>query len=177
MISEYMEYLRQLDKRLKREGIVQELNLDCDKHHIEDQVTVLEQFLYFNDVMQVCDSSRKITSLLGFENVGLTEYLRNQIYEKYEVEWNRKLAELTKQPDDAGVINREIHVISQREVKMFTEALNLTQEEVVAPEETTSWSGGFWGSSVGFEFDDEEEDFDDDMDFSDYDEEPDEVNS
>ena len=170
MLNEYIEHLRQLNTRLKRNGIVLPLNFDCDVDHLAAQVNVLEQFLYFNQVLKVADSSYKIESLLDFDDVLLSEFLRNEIYEKYEAEWNRTLLELTKQPEDAGVLNKEIKVISRREAELFTESLGLVREEETSKFDEPEFKP-IWGSSPdAFDFDDEEDEEDEDeADFDDYD--------
>lgn len=164
MLSQYLEHLNQIDKKLKREGINLALNLSVDGVHINEQVTILEQFLYFNRVLGVCDSIHKIPSLLNFDELGLTEFMRRQISEEYESEWNKKLAELTAQPEDAGKIDSEVKIISGQEVKLFTEALNLT------PSIVDKFRNFSETSDLGVEFDEDDEDEDED-DFEYYEDE------
>ena len=173
MLIEYLEHLKQLNNRLIRNGIVLPVNFDCDVNHLSAQVNVLEQFLYFNQVLKVSDSDCKIESLLDFDDIGLNEFLRNEIYERYEVDWNKKLLELTQQPDDAGIVDKPITVLSRREIELYTESLGLQKEEEIKQEDNTEFIPIWGSSSQSFSFDDdedeeEEEDYDsDDIDYSD----------
>lgn len=166
MVDEYIEYLKQLNNRLRRNNIVLPIDLSCDNTHLADQVTVLEQFLYFNQVLKISDSTHKIDSLLEFDDISLNDFLKNQIYEKYESEWNKKLLELTKQPIDAGIVNKPLKIISRREADLMTESLGLKQEKIY-----TSFVSS-WGNRESLEFDDddegEEDDDDDEDDYSVY---------
>ena len=165
MSNPYVSYLRQLNSKLKREGIVLPITITDDLTKISDRVVVMEQFLYFNDVLTTVDSNYKLEDILGFRNISFTEYLTNKITEEKEAEWSLKLAELTKQPSNAGVVDKPVEILQSRHgLKLFTEALNLHDEPVEDSQEVESKPFWLMGST---EFDFEEET--DDTDFSDYD--------
>ena len=161
MLNDYIEHLRQVNKKLQREGIVLPIDLDVDNQHIYSQVTILEHFLYFNSVLKKSDSLHNILDILNFKESTLTDFLRSKIYEDYEEEWNRKLAELTEQPKDAGNYGKPIEVISNMEIKLFTEALgldnNVDTSEIKSPE-SLSFPWGTGSTSFAFEDEDEEDD-------------------
>ena len=170
LYSEYQEYLRQLNNRLKRSGLNLPVNFDCDNSHIYMEVTKFEQFLYFNHVLQITDSEFQIPSLFDFQDIGVTEFLRNQIYAQYEAEWNQKMLELTQQPANAGVVDKPVSVIPHREMELFTESLGLVHEEE-KEEEKSSFIQSLWqtadAGASDFEFDDDEEE-EEEEDFEDY---------
>ena len=89
MLAEYLEHLKNLCGHLRREGVVIPVDLDCDAMHVYDQVNVIEQFLYFNRVLQISGSAYQLEDLLGFKDITVDEYLRNLIYEQYQAEWQK----------------------------------------------------------------------------------------
>ena len=84
MLSEYVLHLKNLCNRLKREGVDVPVDLDCDAAHLYDQITTIEQFLYFNHVLQVSGSAYQLENLLDFQDIGVDEYLRRKIQAEYQ---------------------------------------------------------------------------------------------
>ena len=125
MFKDYVSYLESLNNHLKREGITLPVDLSCDSFHILAQAVVLEQFLYFNDILKIVDSQHKIKSLLDINELDLDSFIRKMVFQKYMVVWNQRLEDLVKQPEDAGVISAPSTRLSKKEVRLFHESLNL----------------------------------------------------
>lgn len=161
MRSTYLEHLSKINNNLKKEGI--DLGLDFSENctHLSEQVTVLEQYLYYNHILRTTNSNKQLVNILPFEESSLDDFLRKKLYEEYEDKWNAKLEELTKQPDDAGVLDSERKVIDRGAVRAFHEFLNLKTEDE-KPSVIPSWSA-FTNSGVSDEFDDEDEEDEDDL--------------
>lgn len=155
MFKNYVNHLKKLNSMLVTKGIVLPINLDCDEAHIYEQVTILENFLFFNNVLKKCDSVSKIESLLDINESDLDAWIREQVFSDYNAEWNNRLAKLTSQPANAGTLGVEIKPFSTLTPKEFTEGLMLKQSLPIK---------GFEGLQVskGLEFDDDEDEEEED---------------
>lgn len=172
MFAEYVSYLKDICLRLRREGVVIPVDLNCDATHLDDQVNVLEQFLYFNHVLQVSGSEFKIDNIPGFTDISVEEYLRKVLYERYQQDWARELASLTAQPEDAGVIDKPLNIIgsnvgnSEQLYQMVQDSLGLRSDDVEPEEQQLQFH---WGSmSFKPEFDDDEDEQSEEVDNSAY---------
>ena len=165
MFKDYVSYLESLNNHLKREGITLPVDLSCDSFHILAQAVVLEQFLYFNDILKIVDSQHKIKSLLDINELDLDSFIRKMVFQKYMVVWNQRLEDLVKQPEDAGVISAPITRLSKKEVRLFHESLNLITQTEKLEEETEGVSDPDWVFD-----DDEEDEYSEEEDFSEDDE-------
>ena len=133
MLENYLQHLENLNNKLKREGI--DLNLDFSDGctHLYEKVTILEQYLYFNDILKSINSRNRISSLLSFDEVALDDFLRDKIFEEYNEEWNKRLLDLTEQPADAGKMdNLQVKVLDRGKIKAFHEFLNLKDSETIS---------------------------------------------
>ena len=135
MLETYLQYLTHLNKGLNRRGIVLPVNLNCDNGNFAPQVTIMEQFFYFNDVLLRVDSSASVNNLLGFINSSVDEFLRSRLLSEYEAEWLEKERSLLKQPSDAGVLPKTITQFSKGRV-----IREITSESVDSESEDTDFS-------------------------------------
>ena len=184
MLENYLQHLENLNNKLKREGI--DLNLDFSDGctHLYEKVTILEQYLYFNDILKSINSRNRISSLLSFDEVALDDFLRDKIFEEYNEEWNKRLLDLTEQPADAGKMdNLQVKVLDRGKIKAFHEFLNLKDSETISGTEfdESELSGVFENGQVDSIYSDgkniasllranleTEDEFDDDDDEEDY---------
>lgn len=136
LVADYIEYLEQLNENLNRKGI--EINVKLSEMSLEEDVNKLEQYMYFNEVLIKCDSSYKITDVLGYRQKELNDFLREKFYEDYNEEWLKRSENIIVQPKDAGDYSKtQIRVVSPLEVKVFTESLNLDSAPVITKVEKT----------------------------------------
>jgi len=170
----YREHLKTLNKKLIREGILLPIDLDVDRDHIVEQVVIMDQFLFFNDVMKVCGSSYRVDKLLGFEETSVDAWMREKLFKEYEKEWKERLDSLTKQPENAGNPDLDVILLSRGNIKSFNDSLNLKKIEPEDKQEPVSDYlkqfniGSSLYPGVTFEDDDDEEDSDDEV-YDDYD--------
>ena len=80
MVNDYIEYLQQINNNLMRNGI--DTNVKLTETTLEDDVNVIDQYLYFNEVLKRCDSSYKILDILGYKDSNLYDFLREEFYSK-----------------------------------------------------------------------------------------------
>lgn len=136
LVADYIEYLEQLNENLNRKGI--ETNVKLSEMSLEEDVNQLEQYMYFNEVLIKCDSSYKITDVLGYRQKELNDFLREKFYEDYNEEWLKRSENIIVQPKDAGDYSKtQVRVVSPLEVKVFTESLNLDSAPVITKVEKT----------------------------------------
>lgn len=136
LVADYIEYLEQLNENLNRKGI--ETNVKLSEMSLEEDVNKLEQYMYFNEVLIKCDSSYKITDVLGYRQKELNDFLREKFYEDYNEEWLKRSENIIVQPKDAGDYSKtQVRVVSPLEVKVFTESLNLDSAPVITKVERT----------------------------------------
>ena len=164
MSTQYVDYLRSIINSLKSKGVDLQVNLDCEKSRLPEQVLIIEQFLYFNNILKRADSIYKIEGIADLPETTSQDIIRKQIFDEYEEEWKKQLEDITAQPKDAGKVN--LPVVDAEE---FTKALGLVSPE---PEENKSEVKesipySFKPSSISYEFD-EDDDEDDEDDFEDY---------
>ena len=104
MCNLYLEYLNDINKKLIRNGIRLPLDLSVDNTHIFSQMRILEDYVYFNHILEICDSGHKIESLVCDSEVSYFEWLKRKIKAEYEEIWENELAQLALQPSNAGVL-------------------------------------------------------------------------
>ena len=172
MLTHYLDYLSLLTKDLKRKGISL---FDIDKYQLENQVLVLEEFFYLNEVFRKSGGEKFVPSQYKFD---VMSYLREKISEEYSDTWAKEFDELTRQPDNAGKIECDIERIDN-----FIEKLGLKTREVSKPatDEHTLFSQNisqqnflfsYSGSDIDFEEtegDTEDEELDLELDIEDND--------
>lgn len=167
MREAYVEHIKQLNNRLIRAGINLELDLDTDEFHFNDEVLKLEHFLYINNMLKRCSSSKAIENLMEFKEETVDDWVRSKLSDEYDRIWSEKLKDLTENPVDAGVINKPLDSRYIAEADEFTSALDLdknpwvekfSQDNFIKSEEP----------EYEYEFEDSEEDSDED-DFDSYD--------
>lgn len=125
MIDEYIEYLQQLNNNLDRKGV--KTNVVLKEETLSDDVNTLEQYFYYNHVLNVCDSNYKIVDALGYKEKNLYDFLREYFYSRYKDEWSKRSKNITIQPKEAGKYVGNVQVVSPLEIKVFTESLNLEE--------------------------------------------------
>ena len=194
MLENYLQHLENLNNKLKREGIDLNLDFSDDCTHLYEKVTILEQYLYFNDILKSINSRNRISSLLSFDEVALDDFLRDKIFEEYNEEWNKRLLDLTEQPADAGKMdNLQVKVLDRGKIKAFHEFLNLKDSETISGTEfdESELSGVFENGQVdsiysdgkniasllraNLETEDEFDDDDDEEDYPDFDSDEDDL--
>lgn len=165
MLDAYREHLKQLNKRLIREGIILPIDLDVDTTNLEDQVTIMESFLQFNEILKASDSRYKLQNLLNFTEQSVNDWLRDKAFEEYSVIWTKQLSALKQTPENAGIIEKPVNFLSMNEITNFTESLDLLGESegyvpsLLEEEESSSGNGFLQFSSASayasLEFDDD----------------------
>lgn len=138
MVNDYIEYLQQINNNLMRNGI--DTNVKLTEATLEDDVNVIDQYLYFNEVLKRCDSSYKILDILGYKDSNLYDFLREEFYSKYNEEWLERSKNVTVQPENAGRYLSKVDIVSPLEIKVFTESLNLEQPLVLKQENIQTFS-------------------------------------
>lgn len=150
MLTHYLDYLSLLTKDLKRKGISL---FDIDKYQLENQVLVLEEFFYLNEVFRRSGGEKFVQSQYKFDAIS---YLREKISEEYNDTWTKEFEELTRQPDNAGKIECDIERIDD-----FIEKLGLKTREVSKPatDEHTLFSQNISQQNFLFSYSGEDIDF------------------
>lgn len=185
MLIHYLDYIKLLNKDLKRKGIYL---FDIDKYELYSQVSVLEEFFYLNDLFKQSGGTNFVQSQYKYDAMS---YLRDKISAEYSDTWNKEFEELTKQPENAGKIDCDVERIDD-----FIKKLGLKTRETVRParDECTLFSQNnsaqatqysFTYSAPSYDFgdsdDEEDEDFSEDdldTDVDDFDDtESDEIDS
>ena len=156
MSTQYVDYLKGILNSLKSKGIELDVDLDCEKSRLPEQVMIIEEFLYFNNILKRADSIYKLEDIYDLPDTSSQDVLRKQIYEQYEEEWRYKLEHLTEQPEDAGQLNLPICTINNGKIEEFTESLGLITSESSIDEEQFSTPYQFKPSS-GSVFDNDED--------------------
>lgn len=195
MSNLYLEYLNDINRKLIRNGIRLPLDLSVDNTHIFSQFRVLEDYVYFNHILEMCDSGHKIPSLVCNSEVSYVEWMKSQIKAEYEEVWKSELLRLVEQPSNAGVLEADIRVLGSgvslvvkneeviiddemSAINSFQDIINLSQKDVGFDDdeeedeedeyEVDGYFDGYPKSKYksGYEFEDDEEYSDDDFGFS-----------
>lgn len=124
MKQDYIEYLAVLKDSMGRQGVQIEGNLQDDTY-LREYIDVIDQYSFFNECLKLCNSSAQIASYFGNTEKTLFEYLRDKYYDKYLREWSYEYDALLEQPKEAGKCIYNFDVVSDVEVRLFTESLNL----------------------------------------------------
>lgn len=166
MLIHYLDYIRLLNKDLKRKGVYL---FDIDKYELDNQVAVLEEFFYLNNLFKQSGGTSYIQSQYKYDAMS---YLRDKISAEYSDTWNKEFEELTKQPENAGKIDCDIERIDD-----FINKLGLKIRETVRPNkdeytifsqnnsaQATQYNFSYSSTPLSFEGDEDEEDEDIDED-------------
>lgn len=155
MLTHYLDYIRLLNKDLKRKGIYL---FDVEKYELENQVAILEEFFYLNELFRSSGGTSYVQSQYKYTPMS---YLREQISAEYNDIWNKEFEELTRQPEKAGKVECDVERIDD-----FIKKLGLKIKEPILPlqDEPTLFDQNNSGSAMQFSlsyspmtFDDEDD--------------------
>ena len=171
----YLEYLSDINKKLIRNGIRLPVDLSVDNTHIFSQIRILEDYVYFNHILELCDSGHKIESLVCDSEVSYIEWLKQEIKAEYSEVWKNELVQLVVQPFDAGVLSADVKALSSS-VRLIANNEDLGVEDKASA--ISSFQDILALSTPSSSFEDDEEDEDDEeeyevdnSDFGDFEEE------
>lgn len=141
MLTHYLDYIRLLNKDLKRKGIYL---FDVEKYELENQVAILEEFFYLNELFRSSGGTSYVPSQYKYTPMS---YLREQISAEYNDIWNKEFEELTRQPENAGKVECDVERIDD-----FIKKLGLKIKEPVLPlqDEPTLFDQNNSGSAMQF---------------------------
>lgn len=155
MLTHYLDYIRLLNKDLKRKGIYL---FDVEKYELENQVAILEEFFYLNELFRSSGGTSYVQSQYKYTPMS---YLREKISAEYNDIWNKEFEELTRQPENAGKVECDVERIDD-----FIKKLGLKIKEPILPlqDEPTLFDQNNSGSAMQFSlsyspmtFDDEDD--------------------
>lgn len=165
MVSEYVDYLKSLNNSLIRAGIRLPLDLSEDYSALSHSVSILEQYLFFNRVLNICDSGYKIAILSNESKETYEEILKDEFLKEFKAEFEALDSSLLEDPDDelrhTKVIEDFIsNVVIDNEV--YSESDKYTDDEGNPLSATEMFMQALKFGVSSSEIEDEEEDLEDD---------------
>ena len=172
MLEHYIEYLESQVKELNRKGIRLSVNVRVSKYDIQDCVKVLEEYYIMNGILTKTGGTKYIPS--RYIKTPMS-YLKDRIYSECESEWLEESEKLIRQPEDAGIISKNVE-----DVQDFIKRLGLRSEDDVEEQgDTTIMYSGLNTttgcafvpnySAVEFDYDSDTEDEYEEEEVTDYD--------
>lgn len=102
--TEYRKYIERLQSSIERDGFTLP-HVDGGKDSIEQDILPLNMFLEFNDKLAMSGSTKVYQSVYGKTKMGA---LREKFLEEYKSTQLKAEEELLQQPEDAGVVSKQI---------------------------------------------------------------------
>lgn len=98
MLEEYRAYLEDIHKCLGRAGVHLDLDLTGSIDNLYQSVDVLEQYLFYNKMLQISDSGYKISILDYDDQVLFTDLLKRSFKEEFRVRLEKSRNKNWKHP-------------------------------------------------------------------------------
>lgn len=100
MLEEYRAYLEDIHKCLGRAGVHLDLDFTGSIDNLYQSVDVLEQYLFYNKMLQISDSGYKISILDYDDQVLFTDLLKRSFKEEFRVRLEKEQEQELETPPD-----------------------------------------------------------------------------
>ena len=176
MKSTYINYLRLINNKLIREGILLPVQIkdDMSFSEIEETKTILEGYCYFNDVLSKCDSAYSLQLVSGCKSRLYTDIIKDDVFNEYKEQFDNALSLLcqdTPNPLDAKASLKSLSTYLNKNGRaMSVEDLAVNVEGIAPKTEMQSFQyNDIFAIKQSREliYEDDTEDIDGDFDYSD----------